>query len=98
MTKSKYARAPQELAEALGLPNNERVVRLLKSVYGLTAAPLEWYEQVNKVLTELGFNRWHTDPSVWTLVSNEELVGMRHHECVGVRLWGLITVPVQSKK
>ena len=67
LTKNKYCLAPPELAEALGLPEGERVVRLLKSVYGLTAAPLEWYEQVNKVLLSLGFHRCHTDPTVWIL-------------------------------
>jgi hypothetical protein len=67
LNKNKYALAPPELAEALGLPPGERVVRLLKSVYGLTAAPLEWYEQVNKVLTELGFVKCHSDPTVWVL-------------------------------
>ena len=36
--KNKYALAPPELAEAMGLPPGERVVRLLKSVYGLTTA------------------------------------------------------------
>jgi hypothetical protein len=79
LTKSKYALAPPELAEALGLPPGERVVRLLKSVYGLTAAPLEWYEQVNKVLIELGFHRCHSDPTVWTLPNpdtKDDIVGI----------------------
>ena len=78
LTKSKYCLAPPELAQALGLPEGERVVRLLKSVYGLTAAPLEWYEQVNKVLTELGFHRCHTDPTVWILLEpqTEEVCGI----------------------
>jgi hypothetical protein len=79
LTKSKYALAPPELAEALGLPPGERVVRLLKRFYGLTAAPLEWYEQVNKVLIELGFHRCHSDPTVWTLPNpdtKDDIVGI----------------------
>ena len=50
LQKCKYALAPPELAEAMGLPPGERVIRLLKSVYGLTTAPLEWYAQVDRVL------------------------------------------------
>jgi hypothetical protein len=47
-------------------------------VYGLTAAPLEWYEQVNKVLTEMGFHRCYTDPSIWILIepSSQTVVGV----------------------
>ena len=67
LTENKYAIAPPELAEALGLPPGVRVVRLLKSVYGLTAAPLEWYEQVNQVLAQLGFVKTNSDPTVWVL-------------------------------
>ena len=78
LEKSKYALAPQELAEAMGLPVGERVVRLLKSVYGLTAAPLEWYAQVNLVLEKLGGVKCDSDPCVWTFVDpeTESLVGI----------------------
>ena len=78
LEKSKYALAPPELAEALGLPVGERVVRLIKSVYGLTAAPLEWYAQVNTVLEKLGGVRCETDPCVWIFndPENQELVGI----------------------
>ena len=72
LTKNKYCLAPPELAAALGLPPGERVVRLLKSVYGLTAAPLEWYEQVNRTLLAMGFHRCHTDPTVWVLYTPEK--------------------------
>jgi hypothetical protein len=79
LLKNKYALAPEELAQALNLPKGERVVRLLKSVYGLTAAPLEWYEQVNKVLHELGFRRTHSAPTVWVLpnpAKENDIVGI----------------------
>ena len=76
LTKSKYCLAPEELAEALGMPPGERVVRLLKSVYGLTAAPLEWYKEVNEVLIKLGAKRCETDPCVWVFVDEEELIGI----------------------
>ena len=39
LNKNKYAVAPKELAEAMGLPEGERIIRLVKSVYGLTTAP-----------------------------------------------------------
>ena len=68
--KCKYAIAPKELAEAMGLPEGETIIRLLKSVYGLTAAPLEWYKQVDKVLHGLKGERCHTDPCVWKFVRN----------------------------
>ena len=78
LEKSKYALAPQELAEAMGLPVGERVVKLLKSVYGLTAEPLEWYAQVNTVLEKLGAVRCDSDPCVWIVNDPEsgELVGI----------------------
>ena len=76
LTKSKYCLAPAELAEALGMPEGERVVRLLKSVYGLTAAPLEWYKEVNDVLKKLGARRCETDPCVWVFVDEGELIGI----------------------
>ena len=65
LQKCKYALAPTELADAMGLPPGDRVIRLLKSVYGLTTAPLEWYSQVDKVLKELGGRQTAADPCVW---------------------------------
>ena len=65
----KYALAPQKLADAMDLPPGERDIRLLKSVYGLTTAPLEWYAQVDKVLQELGGVQAAADPCVWTFNS-----------------------------
>ena len=69
LQKCKYALAPTELAEAMGLPPGDRVIRLLKSVYGLTTAPLEWYSQVDKVLKELGGRQTAADPCVWVFCS-----------------------------
>lgn len=71
LTKSKYAMAPEELASELGMQPGDRVVRLLKSVYGLTAAPLEWYAQVDIVLTKLGGTRTFADPCVWTFIDSK---------------------------
>ena len=78
LEKSKYALAPEELAEAMGLKPGERVIRLLKSIYGLTAAPLEWYAQVNTVLHKLGGQRAFSDPCVWIFKDPEsgKLVGI----------------------
>jgi hypothetical protein len=73
--KNQYALAPPELAEAMGLPPGERVVRLLKSVYGLTTAPLDWYLEVDRVLRALGGHRCLTDPCVWTFVDNSQEKG-----------------------
>jgi hypothetical protein len=74
--KNKYALAPPELAEAMGLPPGERVVRLLKSVYGLTTAPLDWYLEVDRVLRALGGHRCVTDPCVWTFCDKGKLIGI----------------------
>jgi hypothetical protein len=55
----------------MNLPKGERVIRLIKSVYGLTTAPLEWYSQVDKVLRELGGRQTAADPCVWTFCTND---------------------------
>jgi hypothetical protein len=61
----------------MDLPPGERVIRLLKSAYGLTTAPLEWYAQVDKVLQELGGIQTAADPCVWTFNSrNGEHIGI----------------------
>ncbi len=45
--EKRYALPPAELAKALGMdPKDKRPVRLEKSVYGLTRAPLDWYKRV----------------------------------------------------
>ena len=72
----KYALAPPELAEAMNLPKGERVIRLLKSVYGLTTAPYEWFQKVNAVLHELGAETCHTDPCMWRYTKNGKLLGL----------------------
>ena len=65
-TQVRYAMPPPELKEALGMDSKDsRPVRLLKSVYGLTRAPLDWYRKVDEVLMELGGERCITDPCVW---------------------------------
>ena len=71
LNKNKYAVAPKELAEAMGLPEGERIIRLVKSVYGLTTAPLEWYSQVDRVLKELGGRQTSADPCVWVFNSKD---------------------------
>ena len=76
ISQSKYALAPPELAEAMNLPKGERVIKLLKSVYGLTTAPIEWFNKVNDVLREIGFEQCACDPCMWRLVENDKLVGL----------------------
>ena len=74
--QNKFCLAPPELAEALGLPKGERVVRLLKSVYGLTTAPIEWFQKVNEVLQKLGAEQCTTDPCVWRYIRDGQLLGL----------------------
>ena len=74
--QNKYALAPPELAEAMNLPKGERVIRLLKSVYGLTTAPLEWFRRVDEVLKALGAEQCVTDPCVWRVVREGRLIGL----------------------
>ena len=52
LEQCKYALAPPELSEALGLPKGRQIVRLMKSIYGLTTAPVEWFLKVNEVMRE----------------------------------------------
>ena len=60
----------------MGLPPGERVVRLLKPVYGLTTAPLDWYLEVDRVLKALGGHKCVTDPCVWIFTEGEKLHGI----------------------
>ena len=60
----------------MGLRPGERVIRLVKSVYGLTAAPLEWYLQVNKLLTALGGVRCLYDPCCWVFTRDNGTIGV----------------------
>ena len=64
--ETRYALPPQELAEAMGMDLNDiRPVRLCKSVYGLTRAPLDWYKKVDELLISLGGLRSKADPCIW---------------------------------
>jgi hypothetical protein len=74
--QSKYCLAPPELAEAMNLPPGERVIRLLKSVYGLTTAPIEWFRKATEVLKAMGAHPCDTDPCVWRYVVDGQLIGL----------------------
>ena len=60
----------------MNLPKGERVIRLLKSVYGLTTAPIEWFQKVNEVLQKLGAEQCKADPCVWRYVKDQKLKGI----------------------
>ena len=60
----------------MNLPPSERVIRLLKSVYGLTTAPIEWFRKVNEVLKAMGAHPCDTDPCVWRYVVDGQLIGL----------------------
>ena len=63
---TRYALPPKELAMALGMdPSDPRPVRLRKSVYGLTRAPLDWYLRVAEMIGALLGVTQKTDPCVW---------------------------------
>eukprot|EP01018_Ginkgo_biloba_P029061 Gb_03163 [translate_table: standard] len=54
--------------------NSSLVCRLRKSLYGLKQAPWAWYEKMDKFLLDSGFSRCHSDPTVYTKKSNDELL------------------------
>ena len=71
--EKRYALPPPELAKALGMdPKDKRPVRLEKSVYGLTRAPLDWYKRVGELLVNLGGIQMKSDPCVWIFHERDE--------------------------
>ena len=42
------------------------VCRLQRSLYGLKQAPRSWYEKMDSFLISYGFDRCHSDPTVYT--------------------------------
>ena len=76
LEQCKYALAPPELSEALGLPKGRQIVCLMKSTYGLTTAPVEWFLKVNEVMRELGAEQCVCDPCVWRYIRDDKLVGL----------------------
>ena len=64
--EQRYALPPPELAKALGMdPKDPRPVKLLKAIYGLTRAPLDWYLKVAELCDALGGRVCKTDPCCW---------------------------------
>ena len=56
---------PPDAARLMGLAADEQIL-LLKSVYGLSDAPLRWFRSLNRVLTEeVGMTRSMVDPCLW---------------------------------
>ena len=56
----------EELRKAMKLKENE-IVQLTKSAYGLIDAPHAWYQELNRKLQGLGFQRSPFDPCLYTL-------------------------------
>ena len=50
-------------------------MKLLKSVYGLTTAPIARFSKVNEVLKEMGFSQCFSDPYTWSVVEKDESLG-----------------------
>lgn len=55
---------------------NGRVLRLLKSLYGLKQSAREWNHRCNKVLKKMGFQRSEADPCVYYRVADNAIVGV----------------------
>ena len=62
---------PPELRRQMGL-KDEEICRLLKGAYGRADAPLLWFKELQKGLTELGFSQSPFDPCVFTLNDEEK--------------------------
>ena len=65
VTEEVYAKmAPgYEQFDENGVP---RVMRLLKSLYGLRQSPTNWWNTIDKRLVEIGFKSLKLDPAVYT--------------------------------
>ena len=56
---------PADAAALMGLKDDEQIL-LLKSVYGLSDAPLRWFRSLNRVLIEVvGMKQSTFDPCLW---------------------------------
>ena len=64
-----FARPVEELAVEMGLAP-EDMVEVMKSAYGLTTAPREWYVDFDSTVRDLGARRCQTDPCVWVISEN----------------------------
>ena len=61
-----YGRPVKELKEALQL-EEDQAVKFLKSAYGLTVAPRDFYLYVAEILNKLKLSRLQTEPCIWRL-------------------------------
>ena len=48
-----------------------KVYRLKKALYGLKQAPRAWYNQIDSYLTENGFHRSKSEPTLYTKVNEQ---------------------------
>ena len=48
-----------------------KVYRLKKTLYGLKQAPRSWYNQIDSCLTENGFHRSESEPTLYTKVDEQ---------------------------
>ena len=53
------------------LGQENKVYRLKKALYGLKQAPRAWYNQIDSYLTENGFHRSESEPTLYTKVNEE---------------------------
>ena len=51
--------------------DNNYVCHLQKSLYGLKQSPKMWYESMSKALSEIGFSKVSSDPSLWICTNND---------------------------
>eukprot|EP00435_Cladocopium_sp_Y103_P026818 s1587_g6.t1 len=58
-----------------GVPK-DAVIEVLGNVYGQNDAPAAWFREFNSVVQNLGWQQSRLDPCLYTLRSNNELVGM----------------------
>jgi hypothetical protein len=63
-----------ELPEGIKTSNNCRVVKLIKSIYGLRQSSYIWFKKFTKTILEYGFKASKSDPCLFILVKGEEFV------------------------
>ena len=53
------------------LEQEHKIYMLKKALYGLKQAPRAWYSQIDSYLTENGFHRSESEPTLYTKVNEQ---------------------------
>jgi transposase InsO family protein len=69
-----YMKSPEWYNTTSGPPNDGKVCRLQRSLYGLRQAPRQWNKKIDANLKELGFVQSDQEPCVYIKQTNEGII------------------------